>query len=227
MGRIEQLQYQNESRTRILSRFREWVKGGRFFMRYLYDDTNQSRNGGKIPLVLLVAVPLFIFFFALYASVPRFLESSTSPVEKWMLSLHISGATMGQLLAFLSSGISVAFLWQNNRLKKKRWQPMMMRLPSLELLGELLRASLWTGFAFLTLALLSGACLIWFFPLLAPHLPHSKILWASLVWGWYLVLLLARERGHLPLLLTARLSLVGFCLLVVVFFVLSFLLWGS
>ncbi len=195
-------------------------------MRHLHDQKEETRSCGKIQPVFLFAIPVFVFFLTLYLSVPYLTQASTSPFEKLILSLHISCATMGQLLAFLSSGIAISFLWQNKRLKQKRLHQY-RRLPSLEQLGDLLGASLWTGFGFLTLALGSGGFLIWFFPLLAPHLPLSKILWASLVWGWYLVILLARRRWYIQTLLVARLSLVGFCLLVVVFFGLSFLFWGQ
>ena len=204
-----------------------WVKGAHYFMRYPQCQSDGNRSGGKVQLVLLAAVPVFAFFLALYFSVSNLTQSATPFLERLLVSVHISGATMGQLLAISSGGISYIFLWQNKRLKQKRWQPLGRHLPALELWGELLGASLWTGFIFLTLALFSGGLLIWFFPLLASHLPRSKILWASLVWGWYLVILYARARGNVTTLVTARLSLVGFCLLVLVFFGLSFLLWGE
>src|SRR3990167_4952636 len=125
---------QNNGRflTRILSRFIEWVKRSHFFMRHLNSDRSEDRSSGRVRLVLLFTVPLFAFFFALYVSTSRSVPLDTHPLETLLLGLHIAGATMGQLLAFLSSGIALAFLWQNKCLKQKRWQPIMLCLPALD-----------------------------------------------------------------------------------------------
>jgi len=170
--------------------------------------------------VLTFLLGLYFFATSLHPSMPQYLE-------KTLLGLHIAGASMGQLLALTSGILSVLFLWQEKLLKQKNLRHLPPRLPSLESLGEILSASLFIGFLYLTLALISGILYILFFTEYRHVLPQGKILWASLVWGWYLVILLSQRWGHMPTRRIAIMSLVGFCFLALAFFGLAFLFVGE
>jgi hypothetical protein len=83
----------------------------------------------------------------------------------------------------------------------------------------LLVVTLWMGFAFISLGLVSGGILTRFFP--APGgaaVLGWKIIWALMVWVWYLAILLARNIFAVSGKHIAQMSVAGFFLLSAFFF---------
>ena len=152
-------------------------------------------------------------------------EESSSYVDT-ILTFHIVGAAMGQILALSASIVAVLFLWQQRVLKKKLLHQLSSRVPALDILERVLAACLWVGFLFLTMALLSGAVYFQFFMQEMGVSYAEKIGWAVTVWLWYLVVLLARNILKVPMKRVAQMSLLGFLLLAVTFFGMSSFAWG-
>jgi len=143
------------------------------------------------------------------------------------LAFHIAGATMGQILALMASLVSVMYLWQQRVLKKKLLTQLTSRVPALDLLEKIMVSSLWAGFLFLTAALMSGTVYFrWYFPGILGDF-GDKIAWAVTVWLWYLAALLARNYFNMTVTRVAQMSLLGFVLLAMTFFGMSFYQTGS
>ena len=147
-----------------------------------------------------------------------------------LLYFHIAAALVGQSLALLACVVSLLYISKHALLKSKQWQLLNrgLALPSMEVLGQILRVSLRVGFLCLSISLLSG--IIYVFGYTAK--PNSiltwpwnlKMLWSWLVWLWYLCLLFVRSEAHASSLLwQAKMSLLGFSLLSFSYFGLLFL----
>lgn len=139
------------------------------------------------------------------------------------LASHIIGATIGQMLALVASIVAVIYLWQRQVLKKKQFSHLSSQVPALDWLENILITCLWTGFLFISMALLSGAYYFWYYGVNSPNAIH-KIIWASIVWLWYFVTLLMKRVFAQPSRRIAQMSLVGFMLLGVAVFGTLFML---
>ncbi|MBI2601703.1 MAG: cytochrome c biogenesis protein CcsA [Deltaproteobacteria bacterium] len=128
------------------------------------------------------------------------------------LICHIIGALAGELFAVLAAVLSFLYLVQVRLLKERRLDRLMFNLPALDVLERLLFISLGTGFFFLSLALLSGSIIFWQEGMQNSALV-GKLIWALVVWSWYLIALLSRFSWKVSRKTTARMSLWGFCLL--------------
>jgi len=141
------------------------------------------------------------------------------------MRLHIASAIIGQSFAILACGMSLLFLWLDRKLKNRQISDLPRKFPAISTLNQALTWTLWIGFIFITLSLLSGAmqALMGFIPATANLIP--KVSWATLVWGWYLAILVMKGiLGYRPQKV-ARMSLLGFLLLSVSWFGLLF--WSS
>ena len=162
----------------------------------------------------------FFFFHTIFIRYFYLIFETTNLL--W-LPLHLASALMGQVLALFASFTGFIFLWQRNQLKKKTSFGMEKNLPALETLEKILLVCLWTGFIFLTIALISGT--FWSsktigFNHLGEELP--KIIWSCLIWLWYLSCLLGREIFMISTKQTAKMSLLGAFFLAMMSFGLSF-----
>ncbi|MEA9977725.1 MULTISPECIES: cytochrome C assembly family protein [unclassified Pseudomonas] len=110
---------------------------------------------------------------------------------------------------------ALLLLMQDHRLKHKHPSGLIKNFPPLQTMESLLFGFLWAGWILLSLSLISG----WLFVenLFAQHLVHKTLL-ACLAWLVFSVLLWGRNRlgwrGHKAI----RLTLGGFCLLMLAFF---------
>jgi len=159
----------------------------------------------------------------------------SSPTAKVALSnavpamrVHIASAVLGQSFAILACGMSLLFLWFDNKLKSRQLSDLPTTFPAFATLTRALNATLWIGFIFITLSLLSGAmyALSGLIPPGTNILP--KVSWAILVWLWYLsILVLKGILGYRPQRV-ARMSLAGFVILALSWFGLLFVApWGA
>lgn len=182
----------------------------------------------RILSIFVYAAPLMtlIMIFQFFVPGPN---GQRSPMElsHVFLAFHIAGATMGQVLALAASLVSVVYLWQQRVLKKKLLEQLTPGVPALDLLEKILVSSLWAGFLFLTAALLSGTVYFRWFYEGQINVYGEKIAWAVTVWLWYLAALLARNFFNIPMKRVAQMSLLGFLLLAMTFFGMSFYQTGS
>jgi ABC-type uncharacterized transport system permease subunit len=162
----------------------------------------------------LATLMLLVQFFLVPV---RGLGDAGTPQALIMVKAHIALAVLGQAFAIMACGISVLFLWQQNLLKKKLLGQMSQSLPAIDRLEFLLMTSLWAGFVFLTLGLISGALFAQVDTVARQNL-DIKVTWAILVWAWYLATLIARNVFSRPSKRIAQMALAGFMLLAMTYF---------
>lgn len=142
------------------------------------------------------------------------------------LRFHIFTSVFGQTFVIVGFAISCFYLFQQRALKLKQFQFITKATPPLTRLMEALMISLWSGFSLLTLGLFSGAIYTAF--IAEANDPAGlliKVGWATLVWFWYLVILLAKNVLSFRGSSICKMNLVGFGLLLLTFF--GLIEWGG
>jgi ABC-type uncharacterized transport system permease subunit len=175
--------------------------------------------------VIAVTQLLSIFFAARIPSV-------TTNQFGLDMRIHIIAAVIGQSFAVLACGMSLLFIWLDRKLKSRQISDLPESFPAMTTLTKSLNVTLWIGFTFITISLLSGA--MYALNGLLPSTPgmYAKIIWAILVWVWYLAILAFKSiLGYRPQRI-ARMSLAGFALMSISWFGLWFGLgfaapWGA
>ena len=166
------------------------------------------------PLATLI---LLVQFFVAPAGVES--QQGDSPV---LIGLHVIMAMVGQAFAILACAVSILYLWQQNLLKKKLLDQIPNNIPAIDRLDNLLTICLWTGFIFITLGLLSGAIYTQLNMSRSELQLELKVIWAIVIWLWYLATLLAKNIFNRPGKSIAQMSLGGFVLLAVTYFGMGF-----
>lgn len=155
-------------------------------------------------------------------------HSLTSTGSQPAIKLHVATAILGQSFAILACGLSLLFLWLDQKLKTRQLGALPEKFPAISTLSRALAGTLWLGFIFITLSLLSGSLFALLGLIPAGTNMAPKVSWAILVWVWYLAILVLRGvLGYRPHKV-ARMSLVGFFLLAFSWFGLLFWApWGN
>lgn len=135
-----------------------------------------------------------------------------------LLYSHIILAVVGQTIAILSASIAAIYLVQFRSLKNRSFNSFLNNLPGLDKLSSMIKVSLDVGFLLLSLALLSGVIYTQFFWENSNSELIPKILWAVLIWLWYLACLWLTKVVKVKNLTLAKMSLTGFVLLAVGYF---------
>jgi ABC-type uncharacterized transport system permease subunit len=124
--------------------------------------------------------------------------------------------------------MSLLLLWLDKKLKNKQLTELPVKFPGINTLNNALYATLWAGFIFITISLLTGS--LYAVSGLMPNQASmlGKVTWAILVWLWYLsILVLKGLMGYRPQKV-ARMSLVGFLILAVSWFgLITWMPWGQ
>ena len=159
-----------------------------------------------------------------------FTTNSTQPLvahHELGMRTHVAAAILGQAFAILACGMSLLLLWLDKKLKNKQLAELPLKFPGINTLNNALYATLWTGFIFITISLLTGS--LYAVSGLMPGQTSllGKVTWAILVWVWYLsILVLKGLMGYRPQKV-ARMSLVGFLILAVSWFgIVTWMPWG-
>lgn len=142
------------------------------------------------------------------------------PAE-WQILLHAALALVAFSVLAYAALVAVVLDLQDRALRRRRLRPWLMLLPPLTLTEALLFRLIGTGFALLTLALLSGALFVR--DLLGQHLAH-KTVFSALAWLVFGALLYGRIRFGWRGRLSVRLVLAGMLLLLLGFFGSKFVL---
>lgn len=144
-----------------------------------------------------------------------------------LVALHVALAVLGQAFAIIACAVSIFYLRQQSLLKKKLLDQMPLNLPAIDRIDRLLKLSLWTGFVFLTLGLITGAIYTRIYAPPAELRLSAKVIWATAVWVWYLATLLAKNVFGKPSKRIAQMSLGGFLLLALSYFGMGFFRAGG
>jgi len=169
------------------------------------------------PLAFIVTLSAVLFYSGVQ-DLPRTLNTVWLPA-------HIAPALLGYAILAVAFCVSIAYLLQERQLKAKRRGGLLQRLPPLETLDHLnYRFMVW-GFSLFTLAIVTGALLaktawgeFWSW--------EPVQVWSVITWVLYALLLQSRTigwRGRLA----ARLTIVGFAVLVLSFFSVNFVFPGK
>lgn len=134
-----------------------------------------------------------------------------------LITAHIYTSLIGEAFAILAFVIAILYLSQMRDMKKKQLKRLLGQTLSLSRLDSALMLSVWTGFILLTIGLILGAIYTQFYHS-GDSIGYSKILWAMVVWVWYLGTLLSKNVFRLSAKKTAQMTFVGFALLAIGFF---------
>jgi len=86
----------------------------------------------------------------------RFVGSPDQGVGGWLLAFHVTVNVLGDAFFLLASAAAVLYLVEERRLKQKRAPSLFGKLPALDALDRAEHILLWTGFALLTMGIVSG-----------------------------------------------------------------------
>lgn len=186
-----------------------------------------SLRSGLTQIGMLVS-PLCTLLLFLHLFSRREPQSMTPGLSASILGgLHVLTAILGQAFALCAAAAAAIFLVQRRALKRKQLPHEPAGMISLDRMERLLTFFLWIGFVFISIGMVSGAIYTHQFVGELPTQFISKVVWASLVWVWYLMILMARRILRLNTRRVALLSMGGAALLTLSFFGLSFFrTWG-
>jgi ABC-type uncharacterized transport system permease subunit len=145
--------------------------------------------------------------------------TTLSPAPDYLVAIHVSLALAGEAFAIVACAVSCMFLWQQRALKKKHLGQLRSGFPALDRLQQVLEMSMWIGLICLTLGLVSGALVKQYYS--ATSGLELKVVWALIVWAWYLITILCSNLFQWPVRRMAQMSLTGFALLSIMLFGLS------
>ena len=141
---------------------------------------------------------------------------------KILLTFHVSMAVLGQAFGILAGAVSIFYLWQQKLLKKKLLSQIPHNLPAIDRIDSMLRVCLWAGYGLITAGLVSGAVYTQLYAPPAELMLSAKVVWATVVWLWYLAILLAQNVFSWPSRRIAEMCLVGFVLMALSYFGIGF-----
>lgn len=172
------------------------------------------------PLATLIL--LLQFFFT-----PGQAIATEDRASELLITCHVVMAILGQAFTIIACAVSILYLWQQNLLKKRRLNQLAQHLPAIDRVDRLLLLSLWSGFIFITLGLLTGAIYTQLYSPPDSMRLSAKVIWATAVWLWYLATLLAKNVFGRPSKRIAQMCLAGFILMAVSYFGMGFLRSGG
>ena len=129
------------------------------------------------------------------------------------MTVHILVSVVGEAFAIVAFVIAVFYLLQQQALKKKQLNRLQFTQVSISKLSQGLIISFWLGFIFLTCGLIMGAIYSQFYFTGDRSSLIGKVLWAFLVWLWYLGVLLCRNFLNISAKRMAWLTIFGFIIL--------------
>lgn len=164
---------------------------------------------GSIVAPLSTLIMLIQFFFV----PPHDTVNSENPGV--LMSVHILVSVVGEAFAIIAFVIAIFYLVQQQALKKKQLNRLQHTQVSISKLNEALVLSIWLGFIFLTCGLIIGSIYSQFYFNGDRADLLGKVLWAFLVWAWYLGTLLSRNFFNLSAKRLAWMTIIGFMLLAI------------
>ena len=178
-----------------------------------------SHSYFKIKTMGLFVSPLATLVLAYLAvSYPRHSHHVEQSPPGLFASFHIGVSVLGVAFGISAFAVSLLYLFQQRALKKKLFNFLSSATPPLDKLENSLMFTLWAGLACFTLGVITGAIYLGFFVQGSISGIVWKVVWAIFVWFWYLMILLAKNVLGRSGSVIARMSLVGFVILLGFFF---------
>ena len=167
----------------------------------------------------LVAYPT-AFALVLVANLTEAVEKNDPILKSLFLPVHTTLALLGFAALFVAFGMGLLYIVQENELKSRSPSAFYYMAPSLERCDTISGRSVAVGFAFLTLAIITG--LLWSHSARGRYWSWDAKEWSSLVaWALYVALLVARYRNGWGGRQAALLGIVGFVVVVYTFAVMT------
>ncbi len=164
-----------------------------------------------LPLVIVLMVPAFI--------VTGNINELNPMLRSGWLGIHTSLAVLGDAAFAFAFIVSVMYLIQERQLKAKHLGAIFHRLPSLDIMDNLGYKALTLGWPLFTLGMITGS--IWANKARGAYWSWDpKETWSLITWAMYLILLHLRTIGWRGRKM-AFLSILGFVLVLISFFVVS------
>lgn len=179
----------------------------------------------KLRILGIYAAPLAALVMVLAFFLPREPVQVKNIFNSAWLAAHIIAVFLGEAALALACGVGMLYLIQEHAIKTKRHGFFFKRLPSLDLLDSTGYACVVTGFALLSLGLITGfvyAKAIW-----GRFLSWDpKEVWSGITWLIYAALLHQRLTVGWRGRRAAIMAIVGFAVILFTFFGVNFLLQG-
>ena len=136
-------------------------------------------------------------------------HADVSEGPQGLLAFHIYSSVAGQAFAILAMAMAILLLVQQRAMKKKQLHRLLGSTLSLNALERALMTCIWAGFIFLSTGLVLGAIHTQFYAN-SPSQMNSKVVWALLVWTWYLLTLITKNVFKAPIKRVAVMTFIGF-----------------
>jgi len=166
-------------------------------------------------------LPLAFLSLVSASALPNEVRNLNRTLKSAWLGVHTTLSLLGVVAFALAFVAGLMYLTQERLLKAKRFGPLYDKLPPLDLLDQWNAAAILTGFPLFTLGIISGALwsqyavgILW-----APDNP--KQLLAIGIWVFYLITLHGRVTIGWRAKRAARLAVVGFAGVILIFLTLS------
>lgn len=172
----------------------------------LFDQGNE----GMPAFSFLVGALIFLMVTITPFLDPKPLYFSSASVD-WFVYLHIGTAVLGEAIFVAVFCASLIYLRDYRKLKQRKLDSI-APATSLSALEKLVERTSLVGLASITISLFSGIALI-FFGRFSFQVGFVKILWAFLVWGWYVMSIFGRNLWGWSGKKGAKLSIFGMLLL--------------
>jgi cytochrome c-type biogenesis protein CcsB len=164
-----------------------------------------------LPLVIVMMLPAFVMSWGI--------ENLNPILKSGWLGIHTSLAVMGDSAFAFAFIVSLMYLIQERQLKQKHLGAIFHRLPPLDVMDTITYRALTIGWLFFTLGMITGS--VWAEIAWGTYWSWDpKETWSLIVWLVYMVFLHLRTIGWRGRKM-AYLSIAGFVLVLVSFFVVS------
>ena len=212
-----------------------WGTWGRLPLTTLSDSLNlfvllvtiislaTARRESMRTLLAICLPPLAVVCLVNAWAAPECLSSAPRELFGLLLAVHVGLAFFAYALFFVASMTSAAYVFEAQRLKRRRTTGLVQRLPSLERLDQTLYRLIGWGYPLFAATLILGLLWVWFDrDLLGPRWWLSpKVILSCVMVVFYGAVFHARRLGRLRGPKLANLFFLGFTLFLVLFLVLS------
>ncbi len=137
---------------------------------------------------------------------------------KLLVQVHIYASVIGEAFGILAVAVAILLIIQYRAMKMKQLNRLLVANLSLAGLEKALFNCIWLGFLFLTTGLILGTIYTQFYAGQQTPEITSKIIWALVVWAWYLAILLGRNVFKISGKKMANMTFIGFGIMALGFF---------
>ncbi|MES2308036.1 MAG: cytochrome c biogenesis protein CcsA [Verrucomicrobiota bacterium] len=173
----------------------------------------------RLSILGAFTAPLSLFLLTLGWFFTKDTHPLLSEPAHWQSEFHAAISVLSYGTLGLASICGGMYLVQEHHLKTHDFSGWFNRLPSMGDLDSVLHRLLRWGFVLMTLGIISG-----FSTGLFEQVSKIKIIWAWLVWFWYLILLAVPRLFRLSHRRFAWASLLGYILVLLSFWIMNYLL---